>query len=39
MVPLKTLGGVNGVANQINSWDVIAGYAENTTKDPGCASP
>ena len=39
MVPLKTLGGVNGVANQINSWGTIAGYAENTTKDPGCASP
>jgi probable HAF family extracellular repeat protein len=39
MVPLKTLGGVNGVANQINSWGAIAGYAENTTKDPGCALP
>jgi probable HAF family extracellular repeat protein len=39
MVALKTLGGVNGVANQINSWGAIAGYAENTTKDPGCASP
>jgi len=39
VVPLKTLGGVNGVANQINSWGAIAGYAENTTKDPGCASP
>jgi probable HAF family extracellular repeat protein len=39
MVPLKTLGGVNGVANQINSWGAIAGYAENTTKDPGCTSP
>jgi probable HAF family extracellular repeat protein len=39
MVPLKTLGGVNGVANQINSWGAIAGYAENTTKDPACASP
>jgi uncharacterized membrane protein len=23
MVPLKTLGGVNGVANQINSWGAI----------------
>jgi probable HAF family extracellular repeat protein len=39
IVPLKTLGGVNGVANQINSWGAIAGYAENTTKDPGCSSP
>ena len=39
MVPLKTLGGANGVANQINSWGAIAGYAENTTEDPGCPSP
>jgi probable HAF family extracellular repeat protein len=39
MVPLKTLGGANGVANQINSWGAIAGYAENTTKDSGCTSP
>jgi probable HAF family extracellular repeat protein len=39
MVPLKTLGGANGVANQINNFGVIAGYAENTTKDPGCPSP
>ena len=39
MVPLKTLGGVNGVANQINSSGVIAGYAENTTKDPACTAP
>jgi probable HAF family extracellular repeat protein len=39
MIRLKTLGGVNGIANQINSWGAIAGYAENTTKDPGCTSP
>jgi probable HAF family extracellular repeat protein len=39
MVPLKTLGGVNGVANQINSWGAIAGYAENSTRDPDCTLP
>jgi probable HAF family extracellular repeat protein len=39
MVPLQTLGGANGVANQINSWGAIAGYAENTTVDPACAAP
>jgi len=39
MVPLKTLGGVNGGANQINIWGAIAGYAENTTQDPGCTAP
>lgn len=39
MVPLKTLGGVNGVANQINIWGAIAGYAENTTEDSGCTAP
>jgi len=39
MVPLKTLGGVNGVANQINKYGIIAGYAENTTADPACPAP
>jgi probable HAF family extracellular repeat protein len=39
MVPLKTLGGVNGSASQINSWGAIAGYAENKVKDPGCPAP
>ena len=39
MSPLKTLGGVNGVANQINAAGVIAGFAENTTVDPGCTAP
>jgi probable HAF family extracellular repeat protein len=39
MVPLKTLGGVNGVAVQINRFGGIAGYAENTTVDPGCSAP
>jgi len=36
VVPLKTLGGANGVANEINSYGVIAGYAENTTVDSTC---
>lgn len=39
LVPLKTLGGANGVANQINNWGVIAGYAENKTVDPDCPAP
>jgi probable HAF family extracellular repeat protein len=37
--PLKTLGGANGVANQINSWGAVAGYAENKTVDPDCPAP
>jgi probable HAF family extracellular repeat protein len=36
---LPTLGGVNGIANGINNWDAIAGYAENTTLDKGCTAP
>lgn len=39
MVPLPTLGGVNGIANEINSGGAIAGYAENTTQDPACSAP
>ncbi len=39
LIPLKTLGGANGVANQINNWDMIAGYAENKTIDPNCPAP
>ena len=39
MVRLRTLGGVNGVANQINSYGVVAGYAENTTPDTNCPAP
>jgi probable HAF family extracellular repeat protein len=39
MTPLKTLGGVNGVANQINSFGAVAGFAENATADPGCTAP
>ena len=39
MVPLRTLGGVNGVATQINNSGAIAGYAENTSIDPSCPAP
>jgi probable HAF family extracellular repeat protein len=39
MYPLKTLGGMNGVANQINLFGAVAGYAENKTEDPGCPAP
>ncbi len=38
-VPLPTLGGNNGVANQINKHGAIAGAAENTTVDPACPAP
>jgi probable HAF family extracellular repeat protein len=39
MAVLKRLGGVNGVATQINTGGTIAGYAENETIDPNCPSP
>src|ERR1700744_5111335 len=39
LIPLKTLGGANGVANQINNWGVIAGYAETKAVDPDCPAP
>jgi probable HAF family extracellular repeat protein len=39
MVPLKTLGGVNGAANQVNNFGLIAGFAETATADPGCSAP
>jgi probable HAF family extracellular repeat protein len=39
MTALKRLGGVNGVATQINTGGLIAGYAENKTIDPGCPAP
>jgi probable HAF family extracellular repeat protein len=39
MVPLKTLGGVNGVAIAISDGGAIVGYAENRTKDPTCPAP
>jgi probable HAF family extracellular repeat protein len=39
MTPLPTLGGNNGSGLRINSRDEVAGYAENTTKDPSCPAP
>ena len=39
LTPLKTLGGANGVANQINNLGLIAGYAETKTVDPNCPAP
>jgi len=39
MRPLKTLGGHNGAANQINNRGAIAGVAESTTVDPDCPGP
>ena len=39
MVPLPTLGGVNGAATEINSSGMIGGYAEATTVDPNCTAP
>lgn len=39
LVPLPTLGGVNGAATQINNRGEIAGYAENTTMDLSCTAP
>jgi probable HAF family extracellular repeat protein len=38
-LPLPTLGGSNGAANQINRHGTVVGYAENTTKDPSCPAP
>lgn len=39
MVPLPTLGGVNGSATEINSSGMVGGYAESTTVDPDCPAP
>jgi len=39
MIRLKTLGGANGVANGINSFGTITGYAETRAIDPGCTAP
>jgi probable HAF family extracellular repeat protein len=39
MVPLPTLGGNNGTANQVNRRGVVAGFAENATLDPNCPAP
>jgi len=39
MKPLPTLGGNNGVANQIKDKGVASGFAENTKPDKGCPAP
>jgi probable HAF family extracellular repeat protein len=39
MIPLPTLGGNNGGANMINNRGEVAGFAENTTRDPACPAP
>jgi probable HAF family extracellular repeat protein len=39
MIPLPTLGGNNGVAEAINNRGEAAGFAENSTPDPGCPAP
>jgi probable HAF family extracellular repeat protein len=39
MIQLPTLGGNNGVAMAISDWGEVAGFAENSTPDPGCPAP
>ena len=39
MTPLPTLGGNNGLAIPINNQGQVAGVAENSTLDSGCAAP
>jgi probable HAF family extracellular repeat protein len=39
MVPLPTLGGVNGSATEVNSSGMVGGYAETATMDPNCTAP
>jgi probable HAF family extracellular repeat protein len=39
LVALPTLGGPNGVANQINDSGLAVGAAENSSPDYGCPSP
>ena len=39
MMPLPTLGGSNGTAQQVNRSGTIAGFAESTTVDPKCPAP
>jgi probable HAF family extracellular repeat protein len=38
-IPLPTLGGSNGEAYLVNRRGTVAGFAENTTKDPTCPAP
>src|SRR5207245_298594 len=39
MKPLPTLGGNNGVANEIDNRGQLVGIAENTTQDATCTAP
>jgi probable HAF family extracellular repeat protein len=39
MLQLPTLGGNNGAANAISNRGEVAGFAENSTPDPGCPAP
>jgi len=39
MVQLPTLGGNNGVAMAVSNRGEVAGFAENSTPDPGCPAP
>jgi probable HAF family extracellular repeat protein len=39
MTPLPTLGGNNGEASAINNRGEVAGFAENSSPDPGCPAP
>src|SRR5271169_3846029 len=39
MIQLSTLGGNNGVAMAISNRGEVAGFAENSTPDPGCPAP
>jgi probable HAF family extracellular repeat protein len=39
MNPLPTLGGNNGEATAINNRGEVAGFAENSSPDPGCPAP
>jgi len=39
MIQLPTLGGNNGVAMAISNRGEVAGFAENSTPDPGCRDP
>jgi probable HAF family extracellular repeat protein len=39
MIQLPALGGNNGVAMAISNRGEVAGFAENSTPDPGCPAP
>jgi probable HAF family extracellular repeat protein len=39
MIQLPTLGGNNGMAMAISNRGEVAGFAENSTPDPGCPAP